>query len=104
MILVAAVINPPKTPAELRINDPILGQESQDTAQILQQQNQDDEHRWRDSGASLYKVPRPAAGPSQALKLQPVRVESQAELDNLSCSSHHPVIQSYFKLNIVNLL
>ena len=87
----------------LRINDPILGQESQDTAQILQQQNQDDEHR-RDSGASLYKVPRPAAGPSQALKLQPVRVESQAELDNLSCSSRHPVIQSYFYLNIVNLL
>ena len=103
MILVAAVINPPKTPAELRINDPILGQESQDTAQILQQQNQDDEHS-RDSGASLYKVRRPVAGPSQALKLQPVRVESQAELDNLSCSSHHPVIQSYFKLNIVNLL
>ena len=84
-----------------RIKDPILGQESQDTSQILQQ---NDEHRWRDSGASLYKVPRPAAGPSQALKLQPVRVESQAELDNLSCSSHHPVIQSYFKLNIVNLL
>ena len=100
-----AVINPPKIRAELRITDPIFGQESQDTLQILQLTRMMSTGVGTvDSGASLYKVPRPAARPSQPLKLQPVRVESQAALDNLSCTQRQPVIQSYFKLNIVNLL
>ena len=86
--------------------DPIFGQESQDTSQILHQLTRmmSTGGGTVDSGASLYKVPSPAARPSQPLKLQPVRVESQAELDNLSCTQRQPVIQSYFKLNIVNLL
>ena len=101
-----AAINPPKIRAELRITDPIFnilpGIPGYFTDLAA---NQNDEHRRRhNSGASLYKVRRPAARPSQPLKLQPVRVESQAALDNLSCTQRQPVIQSYFKLNIVNLL
>ena len=101
-----AAINPPKIRTGPRITDPIFAQESQDTSQILQQLTRmmSTGGGTVDSGASLYKLPRPAARPSQPLKLQPVRVESQAALDNLSCTQRQPVIQSYFKLNIVNLL